>query len=67
MSGTTYQEIFKIAKEKGVRTTNHKGKLVNHATLAQRVESRNDLEAARKEMTELYKKRGEELADRVIV
>lgn len=67
MSGTTYQEIFKIAKEKGVRTTNRKGKLVNHATLAQRVESRNDLEAARKEMTELYKKRGEELADRVIV
>jgi hypothetical protein len=66
MTTMTYTEILKKAKNEGIKTTNNRGKLVNYDTLNRRINSRRNLEDTRKEMTELYRIRGEKLADEII-
>lgn len=62
MMSITYNELLRIARTKGVKNVNSRGKLVKKDVLIKRIESRNTLNDTRVEMTELCRMRGIELA-----
>lgn len=62
MMSITYNELLRIARTKGVKNVNSRGKLVKKDVLIKRIESRNTLNDTKVEMTDLYRTRGNELA-----
>jgi hypothetical protein len=62
MMSITYSELLKEAMKNKVKTTDDDGNNLDHEILQYDLQARINLNITKVEMTEIYKKRGEEAA-----